>query len=77
MNGGMAPVPQFARIFMDMDELGSRGEAENKVVICRMTHADIWAFIWFVELFAYESSLSREHEDLTLPDCYFFIELDF
>ena len=77
----MAPVPQFARIFMDMDELGSRGEAENKVVICRMTHADIWALIWFVELFAYESSLSREHEDLTpqgeLPDCYFFVELDF
>ena len=77
----MAPVPQFARIFMDMDELGSRGEAENKVVICRMTYADIWALIWFVELFAYESSLSREHEDLTpqgeLHDCHLFVELDF
>ena len=65
MDGGMAPVPQFARIFMDMDELGSRGETEDKVVVCRMTHADVWTLIRFVELFAYESSLGREHEDLT------------
>ena len=81
MNGGMAPVPQLARIFMDMDELSSRGETENKVVVGRMTHADIWALIRFMELFVYEPSLSREHENLTtqgkFPDCHFFVELQF
>ena len=65
MNGGMAPVPQFARIFMDVYELCSRGETKNQVVVNRMTHADIWALIRFMELFAYESSLGREHKNLT------------
>ena len=61
----MAPVPQLARIFMDVCELSSRGETENKVVICRMTHADVWNLIRFMELFADESSLGRKHENLT------------
>ena len=81
MNGGMAPVPQFARIFMDVYEFSSRGEAENQIVVCRMTHADIWALIRFMELFADESPLSREHENLTtqgkLPDCHLFVKLQF
>ena len=77
----MAPVPQFARIFVNMDELCSRREAENKVVICRRTHAYIWTVIGFMELFTYESSLCSENENLTtqgeLPDCYFFVKLNF
>ena len=48
LNGSMTPVPQLARIFMDVNELSSRGETENKIVVCRMTHADVWPLIRFV-----------------------------
>ena len=81
MNGGMAPVPQFARIFMDVYELCSRWETENQIVVCHMTHAYIRALIGFMELFADESPLCREDENLAsqgeLPNCYFFVKLNF
>ena len=64
LNGGMAPVPQFTGIFMDMDELCPGRESENKVIVSRMTYTDIWSLVRFVKLFADESSLSREHENL-------------
>ena len=66
---------------MDVDELGPRWETENQVIVSCVTHADVWGLIRFMKLFAYESSLSREHEKLTtqgeLPDCHFFVKLQF
>ena len=81
LNGGMAPVPQFTRVFMDMNELCPGRESENKIIVSRMTYTDIWSLVRFMKLFANESSLSREHENLAtegkFPNCHFFVELCF
>ena len=49
---------------MDMNELCPGQESENKIVVSRMTYTDIWSLVRFMKLFADESSLSREHENL-------------
>ena len=77
----MAPVPQFTRAFMDMDELSPGRESENKIIVRRMTYTDIGSLVRFMKLFANESSLSSEHENLApegkFPNCHFFVELCF
>ena len=66
---------------MDVNELCSGRESENKIIVSRMTYANIWSLVRFMELFANESSLSREHESLAaegeFPNCHFLVKLRF
>ena len=66
---------------MDVNELCSGRESENKIIVSRMTYANVWSLVRFMELFANESSLSREHENLAtegkFPNCHFFVKLRF
>ena len=77
----MAPVPQFTRVFVYMNEFSSGRKSENQVIVSRVSYTDVGTFVGFMELFANESSLSREHENLTpqgeFPDCHLFVKLSF
>ena len=64
---------------MDVNEFCAGREPENKIIVSRMTYTDVGSLVRFMELFANESSLSREHENLAtegkFPNCHFFVEL--
>ena len=66
---------------MDVNELCPGRESESEIIVSCMTYANVWSLVRFMELFANESSLSREHENLAtegkFPNCHFFVELCF